>query len=190
MKCAVTCAKARSYSAAAASLKASSSAIPEILILVLWRRCNVRRTPPFIASQLTANDRWHPAGPFRHSHQKVGCRHDLSSWRSQTLLAVIARSGATKQSRREGSVCHGGLRRIHNGLPDIRADISPYCATGDRREAVMETGVNAGVGDFVGKGPETVEAMRDPGGEGARQCHLGDLVAAEQSLDHRCSGSS
>ena len=41
MKCAVTCAKARPYSAAASSLKASSSAIPtsESLSFVLRMKC-------------------------------------------------------------------------------------------------------------------------------------------------------
>jgi len=73
MKCAVTCAKAQSYSAAAASLKASSAAIPKTPDSCALAPVQCSQTPPFIASQLTANDRWHPAGPFGDSNQKVGC---------------------------------------------------------------------------------------------------------------------
>ena len=134
MKCAVTCAKARSYSAAAASLKASSSAIPEILILVLWRRCNVRRTPPFIANQLTANDRCTQLGHFAIRIRKVGCgtachRGD----RSEHSTGCHCESGATKQSRREGSVCHCGLGRL---ITDLTMYAPIFCPIS--RPAIVE----------------------------------------------------
>src|SRR5215472_10480115 len=87
-------------------------------------------------------------------------------------MAVIARSGATKQSRREGSVRHGSLRRLHHGFDDVCADLLPHLAASDRRKAVMKAGADAGVGDLLGKGPQIGEAMRDSWEEGARQCNF------------------
>jgi len=79
MKYAVTCTKARSYSAPAASLKVSSSAIPDILILVLVSGCRVRRLRSLMASrqfiEFTAKDCW----PLGSRQATAGMGHEQLS---------------------------------------------------------------------------------------------------------------
>lgn len=50
------------------------------------------------------------------------------------------------------------FRRLHDGLGNVFADLLPHLAAGDGREAVVEAGADAGVGDLIGIGPEIREA--------------------------------
>src|SRR5690348_11874288 len=103
-------------------------------------------------------------------------------------MAFIARSEVTKQSRCRILVRHCGLRWLHHRLDDVRTDLLSHLAAGYRREAVMEAGANAGVGDLIAENPKIGEVMRDSKREGARQCQFGELVAAEQRFDYRSNG--
>ena len=82
------------------------------------------------------------------------------------------------------SAVHCSLSRLHHRLDDICADLLPHLAAGDCGEAVVEARADTGIGDLIAKSPKIGEVMCDPGEEGARQCHFGDLVATEQGFDN------
>ena len=67
------------------------------------------------------------------------------------------------------STRNSGLNRLHHGLDDVGADLLSHLAACDRRKAVVETGADTCIGDFIAENPKVGKVMRDPGQEGARQ---------------------